>query len=199
MLSHLRPALTLLVMFTVLTGVAYPLAVTGIAQIALPAQANGSLIVVNGKTVGSRLIGQAVTSPRYFHPRPSATSASDPTDATKTVDAPYNASNSTGSNLGPTSKALAERVSASVAGLRSAGWTGAVPADIVTTSASGLDPHISPDSALAQVATIAAVRGIDADRIRALVLTNTEGRWLAFLGEPRVNVLALNIALDELK
>ena len=199
MWSHLRPALTLLVLFTLLTGVAYPLAVTGIAQIALPAQANGSLVVVRDKAVGSLLLGQAMTSPRYFHPRPSATSAPDPNDPAKTVDAPYNAASSAGSNLGPTSSALAERVRASVAALRDAGWTGAVPADIVTTSASGLDPHLSPDAALAQVATVAAARGIDADRIRTLVRARTDGRWLALLGEPRVNVLQLNLALDELK
>lgn len=201
MLSQIRPAVVLLALFTLLTGLVYPLAITVIAQIALPYQANGSLATVNGKVVGSTLIGQNFAGDKYFHSRPSATQAQDPAhpdDPSKTIDAPYNAANSTGSNLGPTSQKLLDRVKADVAAKHDAGWTGAIPADAVTTSASGLDPHISPENALAQVAAVAKARGLPEDKVRALVEANVEGRALGLVGEPRVNVLRLNIALDAL-
>ena len=199
MLSQIRPAIVLLVLFTALTGLAYPLAITGIAQIILPSQANGSLLTKDGKPVGSALIGQNFTADKYFHSRPSATQAQDPAhpdDSSKTIDAPYNAANSTGSNLGPTSQKLLDRVKADVAAKRAAGLTGPVPADSVTTSASGLDPHISPENASAQVAAVAKARNLPEDKVRALVEANIEGRALGLIGEPRVNVLRLNMALD---
>ena len=192
MLSLLRPALVLTLLFTGLTGLAYPLAITGLAQGLMPRQANGSLIVRGDRVVGSALVGQAFAGPRYFHGRPSATSVTDPSDATRTVDAPYNAGASTGSNLGPTSKALADAIRARVEALGS----GPAPADLVTASASGLDPHISPAAAQAQVARVAAARGVAAARVESLVQRHVEGRSFGFLGEPRVNVLALNLALD---
>ncbi|MCI4678326.1 potassium-transporting ATPase subunit KdpC [Rhodoblastus acidophilus] len=199
MLKHFRPALVLLVLFTVLTGLVYPFAITGVASIALPRQAGGSLIVKEGKVVGSSLIGQNFASARYFQPRPSATVAPDPRDPSKTVDAPYNAANSSGSNLGPTSKALIARVAAATEAKKAAGWTAPLPADALTTSASGLDPDISPQNALAQVAGVAKARGLDERRLRDLVAAQTEARWIGVIGEPRVNVLSLNLALDELK
>jgi len=202
MLSQIRPAIVLLALFTLLTGLAYPLAITGIAQVAFYHQANGSLVPPEGAPVGSALIGQNFASDKYFHGRPSATQAQDPAhpdDSTKTIDAPYNAANSTGSNLGPTSQKLLDRVKADVAAKRAAGWTGDIPADSVTTSASGLDPHISPDNALAQVAVVAKARGLDEGKVRALVKANVEGRAIGLVGEPRVNVLRLNMALDALK
>jgi K+-transporting ATPase ATPase C chain len=192
MLSLIRPAVVLTLLFTVLTGLAYPLAITGLAQGVMPRQANGSLIVRDGKVIGSELIGQAFASPRYFQGRPSATTTADPADATKTVDAPYNAAASTGSNLGPSSKALADAIRDRAAAL----GTGPAPADLVTSSASGLDPHISLAAALAQVERIAAARGRPADRLRDLVQRRVEGRSFGLIGEPRVNVLALNLALD---
>ena len=194
-MSHLRPALVLLALFTLLLGIVYPLAVTGIGQVALPAQANGSQVTRSGAVVGSSLVGQSFTSQRYFQGRPSATSAADPADASKTIDAPYNAANSTGSNLGPSSKALLDAVTARAAAL----GTGPQPADLVTASASGLDPHISPAGALAQVARVAQARGLTEAQVRALVERHVEGRDLGVLGEPRVNVLALNLALDALR
>ena len=199
MLSQIRPAIVLLVLFTALTGLVYPLAITGIAQIILPSQANGSLLTKDGKPVGSALIGQNFTADKYFHGRPSATQAQDPAhpdDSSKTIDAPYNAANSVGSNLGPTSQKLLDRVKADVAAKRAAGLTGPVPADSVTTSASGLDPHISPENASAQVAAVAKARNLPEDKVRALVEANIEGRALGLIGEPRVNVLRLNMALD---
>jgi K+-transporting ATPase ATPase C chain len=199
MLSQIRPAVVLLALFTLLTGLIYPLAITGVAQVAMPYQANGSLLSVGDKPVGSALIGQNFASDKYFHSRPSATQAQDPAhpdDPTKTIDAPYNAANSTGSNLGPTSQKLIDRVKADVEAKRAAGWTGPIPADSVTTSASGLDPHISPENALAQVAAVAKARGLPEDKVRALVAANTQGRFLGLIGEPRVNVLRLNMALD---
>lgn len=200
MLQHFRPALVMLVLFTVLTGLLYPLAMTGIAAAVFPSQAGGSLITdAHGTVIGSRLIGQNFTSDRYFQPRPSATSAPDPKDPRKTVDAPYNAAGSTGSNLGPTSQALSDRVKAAVEARRTQGWQGPVPADAVTTSASGLDPDISPAYALAQVAGIAKARGLDEAKVKALVEANTAERFLGIVGEPRVNVLALNLALDASK
>lgn len=193
-MSQIRAALVLLVAFTVLTGLAYPLAITGIAQWAFPAKANGSLVEANGAVVGSRLIGQSFTSDRYFHGRPSATTGADPSDPSKTVDMPYNAAASSGSNLAPTSKALAEAVAARAAAI----GPGRQPADLVTASASGLDPHISPAAAYAQVDRVAAARKLPAATVRALVDKGAQGRELGILGEPRVNVLELNLALDKL-
>ncbi|GLK71229.1 potassium-transporting ATPase subunit KdpC [Ancylobacter dichloromethanicus] len=194
MISTLRPALVLLALFTALTGLAYPLAVTGLAQLALPEAANGSPVVVGGRVVGSSLIGQSFTSKRYFHGRPSATTGADPADPAKSIEDPYNAASSTGSNLGPSSAALAEAVKARVAALGG----GPVPADLVTASASGLDPDISPAAAALQVSRVASARGLPEDEVRALVNGSTMGRRFGLLGEPRVNVLALNLALDAL-
>jgi K+-transporting ATPase ATPase C chain len=196
MLKELRPALVLLMLFTILTGVIYPFAVTGIAQVAFPHQANGRLIMKDGNVIGSELIGQAFTSARYFHGRPSATVAPDPNDASKTVDAPYNAANSAGSNLGPTSKALIERVTRDVEVRKGQNPNARVPTDLVTASGSGLDPHISPDAALFQVPRVAKARNMPEDRLRQLVNGRIEGRLLGIFGEPRINVLALNMALD---
>jgi K+-transporting ATPase ATPase C chain len=198
MLQHARPAIVMLALFTALLGLAYPLAITGIAGLALPDRAGGSLVHKDGTVIGSTLIGQDFTSARYFHGRPSATSAPDPKDDSKTIDAPYNAANSSGSNLGPTSRKLVERVTSEVAAMRAQGLAGPVPADAVTTSASGLDPAISPAFARAQVARVAQARGLGADRLQALVEGNTAGRLFGILGEPRVNVLRLNLALDAL-
>jgi K+-transporting ATPase ATPase C chain len=196
MLKQIRPALILLIALTVVTGLIYPLAVTGLAGVMFPDQANGSLIVRNGQVIGAALIGQNFTEDKYFHGRPSATTAPDPKDASKTVPAPYNAANSGGSNLGPTSKALAERVKADVEKLKGENPSQPVPVDLVTTSGSGLDPDISPDAALFQVPRVARARGLPEDRVRALVVAQTEGRLMGWLGEPRVNVLRLNLALD---
>ena len=201
MLGQIRPAIVLLVLFTLLTGLAYPLAITGVAQIVMPHPANGSLLPPDGPPVGSALIGQNFASDKYFHSRPSATQAQDPAhpdDSSKTIDAPYNAANSTGSNLGPTSQKLLDRVKADVEAKRAAGWKGPIPADSVTTSASGLDPHISPENAFAQVPAVAKARGLAEDKVRALVEAHVEGRFLGLIGEPRVNVLRLNLALDGL-
>ncbi|WP_264048248.1 K(+)-transporting ATPase subunit C [Methylobacterium flocculans] len=198
MLNQLRPALVLLIALTALTGLAYPLAMTGLAGAIFPAKAAGSLIERDGRIVGSSLIGQSFTSERYFQGRPSATSAVDPADATKTVSAPYNAANSSGSNLGPTSAALAERVKADLASRQAENPGKPVPVDLVTASGSGLDPDISPDAALFQVPRVARARSLSEDRVRALVEAGTQGRLLGILGEPRVNVLALNLALDDL-
>jgi K+-transporting ATPase ATPase C chain len=195
-MSHLRPALVLLALFTLLTGIVYPLAVTGIAQAFMPRQASGSLVVADGKTLGSSLVGQDFTGDGYIWPRPSATTAPDPQDSSKTVDAPYNAANSGGSNLGPTSKALADRLAASGAKLRDSGVAGPLPGDALTASASGLDPHITPGFALAQVARVARARGVDEQKVRALVLAAVEDRDWGLFGEPRVNVLAVNRSLD---
>jgi K+-transporting ATPase ATPase C chain len=200
MLSQIRPAFVLLVLFTALTGYLYPMAITGVAQLVMPHQANGSLLYdAAGKPVGSSLIGQNFAADKYFHPRPSATQTQDPAhpdDSTKTIDAPYNAANSTGSNLGPTSQKLLDRVKADIEAKRKAGATGPIPADSVTTSASGLDPHISPENALAQVAAVAKARNLPEDKVRALVADHVQGRVLGLIGEPRVNVLQLNMALD---
>ncbi len=199
MLSKLRPAIMMIVLFSVLTGLAYPLAITGIAQLVFQGKANGSVIEREGMIVGSALIGQSFTSARYFHGRPSATVAPDPMDSARTIDAPYNAANSSGSNLGPTSKKLVDRVSSAIEAGFEAGYVDAFQADAVTTSASGLDPHISPEFALAQVPAIAKARNLTDARVQALVEGNTEHRWLGLIGEPRVNVLLLNLALDALK
>ncbi|MBY6241559.1 potassium-transporting ATPase subunit KdpC [Methylosinus sp. Sm6] len=198
MLAQIRPAIVMIVLLTLLTGLAYPLAITAIAQLAFPDEANGSLVERKGVIVGSRLIGQNFAAAHYFHGRPSATSAPDPNDAGKTIDAPYNAANSAGSNLGPTSKKLVDRVNAAIEAEFAAGRIDVVAADAVTTSASGLDPHISPQFALAQVPAVAAARRLPEPRVRALVEAHIEQRFAGFIGEPRVNVLALNLALDEL-
>jgi K+-transporting ATPase ATPase C chain len=198
MLRQLRPALVVLVALTLITGLVYPLVMTGIAQVIFPYQAQGSLIEKDGKVVGSELIGQVFESDKYFHGRPSATTAPDPNDSTKSVPAPYNAANSGGSNLGPSNKALIDRVQGDMDKLKQENPSAAVPADLVTTSASGLDPHISPDAALFQVPRVAKARNLPEERIRQLVADHTESRFLGLLGEPRVNVLLLNLALDQL-
>ncbi len=185
MLKEVRPAIVLLLLMTVLTGLAYPLAITGVAQLVFPTQANGSLVERDGKVVGSALIGQAFASDRYFHGRPSATAPQ-----------PYNAASSGGSNYGPTSKALIDRMGQDVAGRRAENPGASVPTDLVTTSGSGLDPDISPDSAAFQVPRVAKARNFQESVLRQLVAAHTQARALGFLGEARVNVLALNLALD---
>lgn len=194
-MSQLRAAVVLTVLFTLLTGIAYPLAITAIGQAVFPFQANGSLAKRGGQVIGSVLIGQNFGGDRYFHGRPSATTAADPSDPVKSVDAPYNAANSSGSNLAPSSKALLAAVEARSKALGG----GAQPADLVTASASGLDPHLSPAGAMAQVARVARARGLPEGEIGALVDRHIEGRAFGVLGQPRVNVLALNLALDALK
>jgi K+-transporting ATPase ATPase C chain len=196
MLREIRPAIVLILAFTLITGVAYPFVITAIAQLAFPYQALGSLVARDGKIAGSALIGQEFTTDRYFHGRPSATVAPDPNDPTKTIPAPYNAANSGGSNLGPTSKALVERVQADVEKLKKDNAAASVPTDLVTTSGSGLDPHITPAAALFQVPRVAKARNMPEERLRELVQQHTEPRFLGVLGEPRINVLALNLALD---
>ena len=196
MLKQLRPALVLIVLLTLLTGLVYPLAMTGIAGVIFPRQAEGSLITKNGVVVGSSLLAQGFTSDKYFHPRPSATTAPDPKDATKTINAPYNAQNSGGSNLGPTSKALVDRVKGDVAALQKENPGVDVPADLVTTSGSGLDPDISPEAALFQVPRVAKARGLAVDTVRDLVTRSVEGRTMGLFGDLRVNVLELNMAMD---
>jgi potassium-transporting ATPase KdpC subunit len=199
MLKQLRPAIMMIVGFTVITGIAYPLAITGIAELVFPQQAAGSLIVRDGKVVGSELIGQNFADDKYFHGRPSATTETDPNDATKTVPVPYAADNSVGSNLGPTSKTLADRVKDDAGKLKAENPSAPVPVDLVTTSASGLDPDITPAGALFQVPRVAKARGLPEARVRQLVEAHIDGRLLGVLGEPRVNVLKLNLALDALK
>ncbi|RZN08258.1 potassium-transporting ATPase subunit C [Bradyrhizobium genosp. SA-3] len=196
MLREIRPAIVLLLALTAITGLAYPLAMTAIAGTLFPVQAQGSLIEKDGKVVGSALIGQEFKEDKYFHGRPSATVAPDPHDSTKTVPAPYNAANSGGSNLGPTSKALADRLKEDVDKLKAENPNAAVPVDLVTTSASGLDPDISPEAAQFQVPRVAKARKMPENQVEQLVAANTEGRLLGLIGEPRVNVLALNLALD---
>jgi potassium-transporting ATPase KdpC subunit len=197
MLREIRPAIVVLLALTLITGLIYPLAMTGIAKI-MPRQAEGSLIERDGNVVGSALIGQNFTSDKYFHGRPSATLATDPNDPTKSVPAPYNAANSGGSNLAPSNKALIERVQADLEKLRKENPSVPVPADLVTTSASGLDPDISPEAAYFQVPRVAKARNLTEDRVRQLVGEHVEERFLGILGEPRVNVLLLNLALDRL-
>jgi K+-transporting ATPase ATPase C chain len=196
MLREIRPAIVFIIALTIITGLAYPLAMTGIAGVLFPHQAQGSIIERDGKVVGSELIGQEFTSDKYFHGRPSATTAPDPADSTKTVPAPYNAANSGGSNLGPTNKALIERVQGDLDKLKQENPSVPVPIDLVTTSGGGLDPHISPAAALFQVPRVAKARNMPEDRVRQLVDEQIEGRTLGLFGEPRVNVLALNLALD---
>jgi len=197
MLREIRPAIILLLALTLITGLIYPLAMTAIAGVIFPKQAQGSLIEKDGKVVGSALIGQEFKDDKYFHGRPSATTAPDPNDSTKTVPAPYNAANSGGSNLGPTSKALADRMKEDVEKLKAENSSQSVPVDLVTTSGSGLDPDISPEAALFQVPRVAKARNMSEDRVRDIIAKNTQGRFLGLLGEPRVNVLQLNLALDQ--
>jgi K+-transporting ATPase ATPase C chain len=196
MLKEIRPAIVFVVALTIITGLIYPFVMTGLAGVIFPYQAQGSMIERDGKVVGSALIGQEFTGDRYFHGRPSATVAPDPNDPTKTVPAPYNAANSGGSNLGPTNKTLIERVQGDVNKLKQENPSASVPIDLVTTTGSGLDPDISPAAALFQVPRVAKARNMPEDRVRQLVDEHVEGRTLGFLGEPRVNVLALNLALD---
>jgi K+-transporting ATPase ATPase C chain len=196
MSREIRPAIVFIIALTLITGLVYPLVMTGIAGVLFPYQAQGSLIEKNGKVVGSALIGQDFASDRYFHSRPSATTAPDPNDPSKTVAAPYNAVNSMGSNLGPTNKTLIDRVTADVAKLKQENPSEQVPIDLVTTSGSGLDPHISPEAAYFQVPRVAKARNMSEDSVWRLVGEQIEGRTLGVFGEPRVNVLALNLALD---
>jgi len=199
MLREVRPAVVMILLMTVLTGLAYPLAMTGVAQLVFPRQSNGSLIEKDGKVIGSALIGQNFTGPAYFHGRPSATVGTDPRDATNTVPAPYNAANSAGSNAGPTAKSLVERVKEDVVKLKAENPTMPVPIDLITTSASGLDPDISVAAALFQVPRVARERKLDSGELRKLVELHTASRLFGLIGEPRVNVLQLNMALDAVK
>lgn len=196
MLSQIRPAIVFLIALTVITGLIYPLAMTGIAGAIFPYQSQGSLITENGKVVGSALIGQQFTSDKYFHGRPSATTGTDAKG--NTVPQPYNASNSMGSNLGPTSKALSDRVNGDYTKLHAENSSMPVPVDLVTTSGSGLDPDISPEAAAFQAARVAKARNLTADQVQQLVAQHTEGRLFGLIGEPHVNVLGLNLALDQL-
>jgi potassium-transporting ATPase KdpC subunit len=196
MLREIRPAIILLLALTLITGLGYPLALTAISGAIFPRQAQGSLIERDGKVIGSALLGQEFKSEKYFHGRPSATTAPDPADSSKTVPAPYNAANSGGSNLGPTSKALSDRVKEDVEKLKAENPSMPVPLDLVTTSGSGLDPDISPEAATFQAPRVAKARNMAEDKIRDLIAQNTKPRLLGTIGEPRVNVLALNLALD---
>lgn len=198
MLNEIRPAIVMIVAMTAITGLAYPLAMTGISQVAFPHQANGSLIEKDGRVIGSELIGQNFADVRNFHGRPSATSGADPADATKTISLPYNAGASSGSNAGPTSKALVERVRGDIETRKAENPSATVPVDLVTTSASGLDPDVTPGSALFQVPRVAKARNLPEDRVRRLVAEQTQDRVLGFIGEARVNVLKLNLALDSI-
>jgi K+-transporting ATPase ATPase C chain len=198
-MKHIRPAIVMIVVMTVITGLIYPLLMTGIAQAVFPYQANGSLIEKDGKVIGSALIGQNFTSDKYFHGRPSATTEPDPKDATKTIPVPYAADNSAGSNLGPTSKALVDRVKDDAAKLAAENPNTPIPSDLVTTSASGLDPDITPAGALFQVPRVAKARGMAEDKVRQLVQDHISGRLIGIIGEPHVNVLQLNLALDDMK
>ena len=196
MAREIRPAIVILLALTLITGLVYPLAITGIAGLLFPYQAQGSLVPQGNTVVGSALIGQQFLSDRYFHGRPSATTAPDPADPTKSVPAPYNAANSGGSNLGPSNKALIDRVQGDIAALKKDNPSDPIPPDLVTTSGSGLDPDISPEAALFQVPRVAKARNMPEDRLRQIVNEHVEARFLGLLGEPRVNVLALNMALD---
>ncbi len=199
MQKQIRPAIMMIILLTIITGLVYPLGMTGLGQILFPHQANGSLIEKNGKTIGSELIGQNFAGAGYFHGRPSATTEPDPKDATKTIAVPYAADNSVGSNFGPTSKALVARVNTDAAKLQAENPGAPVPVDLVTASASGLDPDITPAAALFQAPRVAAARRLPADTVRKLVQAHVEDRFLGVIGEPRVNVLKLNMALDALQ
>ena len=196
MLRQIQPAIVMVVLLTVITGLVYPLGMTGLAQLLFPHRANGSLIEKDGKIIGSKLIGQNFTDARYFHGRLSATTDTDPNDPTKTVPAPYNASNSGGANAGPTSKSLIDRVTQDADKLKADNPSAPIPVDLVTTSASGLDPDISPAAAHFQAPRVAKTRGISEARLHDLVNQSIEGRFLGVLGEPKVNVLQLNMKLD---
>ncbi|HEY3917137.1 MAG TPA: potassium-transporting ATPase subunit KdpC [Stellaceae bacterium] len=198
MTRQIRPAVTMIVLMTIITGLIYPLGLTGIAQLVFPSQANGSLIEKNGTVIGSELIGQNFTADKYFHPRPSATTEPDHKDPTKTVPVPYAADNSAGSNLGPTNQALVDGVKGFAGDLAKENPSTPIPVDLVTASASGLDPDITPAAAGFQVARVGKARNLPVDKIQALVASYTQGRVLGILGEPRVNVLKLNLALDAL-
>ena len=198
MLNQLRPAILMIALMTIITGLAYPLAMTGIAGVIFPHQADGSLVERNGRVLGSLLIGQNFTSATYFHGRPSATVDTDPKDSSKTIAAPYNAQNSMGSNAGPTSKTLLDRVRAEAGKLAAENSSAPIPVDLVTTSASGLDPDITPAAALFQVPRVAKARNLAIDRVRQMVADHTQGRLFGFIGEAHVNVLELNLALDAL-
>jgi K+-transporting ATPase ATPase C chain len=198
MLRQIRPAMMMIVVMTVITGLIYPLGMTGLAQLLFPYQANGSLIEKDGKVIGSGLIGQNFTDAKYFRGRPSATTDTDPSDPTKTVPAPYNATNSGGSNLGPTNQQLIDRVKEDAEKLKAENPSTPIPVDLVTTSASGLDPDITPAAADFQVPRVAKARNLPEDKVRALVADMTQDRFLGVLGEKRVNVLKLNLALDQL-
>jgi potassium-transporting ATPase KdpC subunit len=199
MLREIRPAIVMIVVMTIITGLAYPLAITGIAETIFPYQAGGSLIAKQGKIVGSELIGQNFTSAKYFHGRPSATTEPDPKDPSKTISVPYAADNSSGSNLGPTSKPLIDRMKDDAAKLKAENPNMPIPVDLVTSSASGLDPEITPAAAAFQIPRVAKARNLSEDQVRALVAAATSGRTLGILGEPRVNVLKLNLSLDALQ
>lgn len=196
MLKQIRPAVMMIVLLTIITGLAYPLGMTGIGQLLFPHQANGSLIEKGGKIIGSDLIGQNFTSAGYFHGRPSVTSEPDPKDSTKTIAAPYAADNSIGSNYGPTSKALIARVKSGADVLHGENPSAAVPVDLVTSSASGLDPDITPAAAQFQIPRIARARGLSEAAVRQLVASHVDGRLFGIIGEPHVNVLKLNMDLD---
>jgi K+-transporting ATPase ATPase C chain len=199
MLKQIRPALLMIVLFTVLTGLAYPLGMTGLGQMLFPHQANGSLVEKDGKVIGSELIGQNFASPKYFHGRISTTSEPDPKDSSKTISVPYAADNSSASNLGPTSKALIARVKGDAATLHAENPSVPVPVDLVTSSASGLDPDITPAAALFQVPRVAKARGLAEPAVRQLVESHVAGRLFGLIGEPHVNVLKLNMDLDAMR
>jgi K+-transporting ATPase ATPase C chain len=199
MLRQIRPAIVMIIAMTVITGLVYPLGMTGIAQLVFPHQANGSLVEKDGKVIGSEVIGQNFTGDRYFHGRPSATTDTDPNDATKTAPAPYNAANSSASNMGPTNQGLIDRVKEDAEKLKAENPSAPIPADLVTTSASGLDPDITPAAAEFQVPRVAKARNLPEGKVRALVADMTQDRVLGVLGERRVNVLKLNLALDQLR
>jgi K+-transporting ATPase ATPase C chain len=196
MWREIRPAIMMVILFTILLGLVYPLGMTGLSQILFPYQANGSLIVRNGQVIGSALIGQNFTAAKYFHGRPSVTTDTDAHG--KTISAPYNAANSSASNLGPTSKALIDRIKGDAKTLKAEN-AAPIPVDLVTSSASGLDPDITPAGAYFQVPRVAKARGLSEDRVRTLVAQHIEDRWLGLFGEPHVNVLKLNLALDDLQ